>query len=744
MQKPAPLPRPITLGTGGAGRSPARSALGRDIAAGLLSAVLSIVYAISFSALLFPGVLQSGMAAGLWMLLAGTLITTLVVAVSTSIPPTDGGPDTPAVAVMSVLSGTILTAVLARGGTPDMAVQHFLLAMVLGAVLTGLSLWLLGFLRLGELLRFVPYPVIGGFLSASGVLLIIGAAGVMSGIHETGSLLAALAGPHSAALLKLVVGFGFAVLVIAIRARTGNHYVLPIAFLAAAILINLVLGAIANVDREAWFVAGIDDLQPVWPIAEIARGTIDWSVIAAAATDICAIAGVTAIALLLDVSSLEVHRARIADLDREFRGHGLANLLSGAGGGVAGNMTLEGSVFIEEAGGATRVASFVAAAAVGLVLVLGSDVASLVPRPLLGGLLAYLGYVILDQALFQPQAGRSLGDLALALAIAVAIVVFGYLPGVLLGLIGACLTFAVNYSRIGVVRRHLTRASFASTVERSPEQTGHLREHGGKIHVFWLSGFIFFGSSNSLFEAIRRTIERQAAPVIRYVILDFSAVSGADTSAVLSLVKLRNFCGQHGVSLVIAGLRPAMRERLGSALVAILEEPHRAFESRNAALEWCEDQLLDEAMPMAEAAGDMIGWLTREMGTGAGELLGYLERMEIAAGTELYAQGTEPDTICLVASGRIAISVTDAEQRVVRLRSMAGQTVVGEMGFFRLAPRSASVAAQEHSVVYILTRERFEDMQRDSPATAQAFLRFIVRVLADRVDFANHEIAALV
>jgi len=47
-----------------------------------------------------------------------------------------------------------------------------------------------------------------------------------------------------------------------------------------------------------------------------------------------------------------------------------------------------------------------------------------------------------------------------------------------LGFIGACLMFALSYSRIGVIRRHLTRYEFASNVERSPEQTRLLREEG--------------------------------------------------------------------------------------------------------------------------------------------------------------------------------------------------------------------------------------------------------------------------
>ena len=82
--------------------------------------------------------------------------------------------------------------------------------------------------------------------------------------------------------------------------------------------------------------------------------------------------------------------------------------------------------------------------------------------------------------------------------------------------------------------------------------------------------------------------------------------------------------------------------------------------------------------------------------------------------------------------------------RPVRLRTMSGQTVIGEMGFFRHRPRAASVAAQDDAVLYTLTRERMDRMLKEEPELGRSFLEFIIRALSDRVDFANREIAALI
>ncbi len=157
----------------------------RDLSSGLISALITIAYCISFGALLFQGKLAGGLSLGLSALLAGSAIAGFIVAWTTSLSPASAGPDTPAVAVMSVLAGSVAGRIAADGGATAQAVEHVLLAISLATLLTGLVLYGIGALRLGQLLRFVPYPVIGGFLAASGWLLITGAVEAVTGTELT-------------------------------------------------------------------------------------------------------------------------------------------------------------------------------------------------------------------------------------------------------------------------------------------------------------------------------------------------------------------------------------------------------------------------------------------------------------------------------------------------------------------------------------------------------------------------------
>jgi SulP family sulfate permease len=97
----------------------------------------------------------------------------------------------------------------------------------------------------------------------------------------------------------------------------------------------------------------------------------------------------------------------------------------------------------------------------------------------------------------------------------------------------------------------------------------------------------------------------------------------------------------------------------------------------------------------------------------------------------------------LQASGSVAITIIDEHERPIRLRRMVGHTVVGEMGFYRGVPRTASVIAEEPTVIYRLTRDAFDRMQEKDPAAAAALHKLIIRLLSDRLEFANREISAL-
>ena len=108
--------------------------------AGVISAVVQIAYCISFAALIFTGDLAGGFPLGLAGLIMGTVVTCVVIAVTSTFSPVIGGPDSPAVAVMSVLAASIATALAAKGASTDQIIVNVLVALSVSTLLTGILL----------------------------------------------------------------------------------------------------------------------------------------------------------------------------------------------------------------------------------------------------------------------------------------------------------------------------------------------------------------------------------------------------------------------------------------------------------------------------------------------------------------------------------------------------------------------------------------------------------------------------
>jgi SulP family sulfate permease len=314
---------------------------------------------------------------------------------------------------------------------------------------------------------------------------------------------------------------------------------------------------------------------------------------------------------------------------------------------------------------------------------------------------------------------------------------FGFLQGVLLGVVAAIVLFVVKYSRVNVVKHALAGTHHLSHVDRPPDCRAALREQGEGIFILKLHGFIFFGTANGLYTRIKQRTVDAALPPLRFVALDFREVSGLDTSAVISLIKMRQLAAKSGFVILLSHLGGHDRKMMErEELIRTDDANLKVFADLDHALEWCEDQVL------LEAGVDQCGLdLTLQHHLEAlfpgsfdyAKLAPYLERMEIPAGKYFIEQGDPSDDMYFIESGRVAVHVKLATGEVLRLRKMGAGNVVGEMGLYLDKKRSASVIADEDAVVYRLSRESLWDMEEEHPATAAAFHQFMVRMLSQRV-----------
>ena len=124
-------------------------------------------------------------------------------------------------------------------------------------------------------------------------------------------------------------------------------------------------------------------------------------------------------------------------------------------------------------------------------------------------------------------------------------------------------------------------------------------------------------------------------------------------------------------------------------------------------------------------------------------LMRYLEKKEVEEGEYLMRQGDQPDEMYFIEAGLVSAQLELPDGKILRLRSIRGGTTVGEMGMYLGNTRTASVVANRKSVVYRLSKNALNKMEKDDPKVAALLHHWIARLLAERLADNNRTIEAL-
>ena len=719
----------------------------KEVSAGAIAAVIILSSTLGYVAFIFSGTLADARhyAVGFGLIGAGAMA--IIFAIGSSAPFAIAGPDSKPAAVLSILAA-LMAAQLSRSHTPTETGLIVLSALVVGTLATGVALYALGAAQMGKWIRFVPFPVVGGFMAASGLLLGLGGIGLLAGMPLSWSGVGTLASGYH--LPQILAGLGFAA-AIWLAERIRNPLAFPLLLAATVVLVHAVRlagGYSVDAAREADWLLNIGGRsgEVANPLALLhAVQAIDLHTAALAGGEFIGLIAVTAITLLIGLVVVEVESRRDIDLDRELRLNGLANICVGLGGGMVGTLSVSRTLFNVRNGGG-RVSGIVAGALCLAVLGFGTRVLVFFPVPVLGGLLVYQSAVMLYEWLIRTPRTMPLADYVQILIIMLAIIRWDFLAGVAVGVVSACVTFAINTSRIRLVKQVVDRSSYRSRVDRPIAHQEILIKYGSSIPIMWLHGFVFFGSAHRLLLDVKQIVETRGDIRCRNLILDWRQVLGIDSSAILNLGKLWHFAEREGFTIAVSSMSAGVERALrGGGLLEPQSKVARSFPDLDAALEWCEDNLIAERVSGDAALRSADEWLAREIGGPElfVRLVSYLEQLEFNAGDYMFTQGSKADALFLLYTGRVTVLLHTPDGKELRLRSMAGQTVIGEMGLYRTQPRGASVRIDQASVVYRLSAHALALMEADDPALAYAFHKFIVRILASRLEYANREAAAL-
>lgn len=706
-----------------------------NLTAGIIVGLLQIVKSISFAALIFTGDMSAFVANGIGLVLLAAVIFGIIITFFTSFPGTlANSQDIPS----AILAGVVVTTSQSLAG-PATSEEIFLTniaAISIASLATGLFFWVLGQFKLGSLVRFFPYPVVGGFLAGTGWLIAKGAFSTMADQPLSMAFL------QPDMLLRWLPGLVFAIALVAILQYTNHSLIIPGMIMGSTLLFYLVAfinGSLAALSTEGWLLGPFPQgglWQPI-PFSYLAK--VHWSAIGGQAIHLATIPLMSAVALLLNSTGLELATKRDMDLNHELKITGFANIVVGLTGGVAGYLTLGSSSINYKLRAMNRSAAFISTAVCLIALLFGASALSLFPKSILGGLLLYLGISLLKDWVYTAWFSLPTLDYLVVILILLVTVFLGLLEAVGVGVVTAVILFVINYSRINIIRHELSGTAQHSRVTRPPHQQQLLDQHREQLYILHLQGFIFFGTADNLFNTIRSRINDPHLPTPQYIILDFRRVTAIDSTASLSFDKLKQLTQAKAITLVLADISPTIQQQFQKSDIGshVPTSPNL-----DRALEWCEQRLLQTLDPLPISPEPLSQQLQALLGTSSKvqELIPYLERQEVPAGHYLIKQGDAPDALYFIESGQVTAQRERPQQEPIRLQTMRGGHVVGEIGFYLGQQRSAAVIADEPSIIYRLSLDTLKQMEANDADIASTLHQLIIHRLAERV---NHLVTAV-
>ena len=732
-----------TVPSGGRG-----SGVVADLWAGLAAMLVALPSAIAFGVAAFtaagPGLAGAGALTGILGAVALGITAPLVGRNAGFIT----APCAPAAAVLAGLAAELA----GEGSFPPERILGFL--AVTAALSAGLQI-VYGSLGAGKMMKYIPYQVVTGYLSGVAVIIFMGQMpkllGVASGLH----FLEAVTAPEMWQWQGIAVGV-VTIAVTGLAPRVTQRVPAVILGLAAGILAYFAIAA-----TQPDLLQLTDNRLVIGPIT--ASGSVvdavaqrvgmlrsftgsDLSLILAPAITLSVLLSIDTLktGVVLDALTRRRHNS-----NRELVAQGVANLASFGVGGMPGAGTMGASLVNVTAGSRTVLSSLLEGVlALGAVLLFGKLIAW-VPIGALAGILLVVSWRMFDFDMFRLARHRSTRlDFVVILAVILVAETVGLIQASVVGVCLAIILFIRDQVRgsIIVVKRDLTEAR--SRRRRTDEENGLLDRRGAEALLIQLKDDLFFGTTDQLLSDLDPDLATR-----RYILVDIRRVQSMDYTAAHLFEQIRYRLAERQGALLICGMPssgPQRQdiERYLAQLGVLGAGGVQVFETRDGALEWMEDRVLetagwtsgDDDPPLDLPQLELFRGLDP---TSLGELRALTGERTLEPGQSLFARGDAGDEMYLVRKGRVSILLPLAGGKVHHLATVGPGEMFGELSFLDRGQRSADAVAVTRTDLYVLSRARLDALEKtDAPLSAHLFER-VAREISRRLRIANMELRAL-
>ncbi|HSG88107.1 MAG TPA: SulP family inorganic anion transporter [Pseudomonadales bacterium] len=752
-----------------------------DWRGGLAGALVSLPVSMTYGVVAFSGLGPDHVGTGLVAGIYGAIAVSFFSVLAGSRTLLASGPRAAAAVVFSSVVLAVLQQERVAALGPD-AVDVAIAAGLLTVALAGALQVAVGLARLGRVVRYMPVPVIAGFVNASAFIILLGQVPVLLGLDD-GIDLAAWRSLPSQLLSAGTIAGVLTIVLMRQAPRITTRLPAPLLAIVGGVLCFHGLAALPGMTAGVTL-QPIDGGAPRLFLTPAVLAVVDGEmlrdaliIVLPAALSMMALASFET---LLSLTALDDRRGSRSAPDRELACQGLGNVAAALLGGVMGSGGLNRTTPLLDAGAQRPTAHLVSAVVMLLIVSLSYPLVQFVPQAVVAGMIIQLGWSLIDRwsvdlfrgaarTLWSPSQEIAAGGRARLLDAAIVAFVVGValtsgmMAAVGVGVLLAVGVFVTSMSR-SVIRSVRRGPGVHARRSWSPERQALLAPSAHRIVVVELDGVLFFGTAHGLEAAIDELLAQD----VGWLILDFRRVADIDTSGARALLRIAARARRSGVTLCASGVR---RERRRTPLPqAGLERRRRAdprhswlvledagaidaigaerfFDDMDGALARCENELIATTAPSAASRGDSLQRsviLKNFDRTDFRALRSRLDRVSFAPGETIFAQGAAGDSIYLVVAGSadIFIDIGVGGSGSV-LHSVRAGSLFGEMAVLDGRPRAAGVRAVEALTCYRLAVDDFLTLQGEHPRAALKFYNNLCLVFSARLRASNALIAEL-
>ncbi len=716
-----------------------------DFWGGAAAMLVALPSAIAFGVTVYAPLGESYAAIGAVAGIIGVIVLGTIAALLGGAKRLISAPCAPAAAVLSAF----VIEYTSQGIPTDLLIVMLIMVGMIG----GLIQILFGLMGIGKAIKYMPYPVVSGYLSGVGLYIIASQTPKFLGVLDQSDFFESVTTPWLWDYQSIGIG-SVTILLMILSPRFFKFFPSVIIALLGGVI---TYSAFAYFDPSLWVMEGNALVIGSVGSGSLSEGMIhtfsfldqmNWNHLLLLLTPSLTLAVLLSIDTLKTCVIMDAMTRSNHNPNKELIAQGVGNVSSSMCGGMPGAGTMGATLVNLSSGGVGRLSGVVEGLLALITFLLLGSLIAWVPIASLAGILIVIGIRMIDfRSVSFLKSSSTVLDFMVIMTVVTTALSVSLIMASAVGVIMAILLFMREQIGTTIVHARFHGNEMFSKQVRIQDEMEILQEKGKYTIIYELQGSLFFGTANQLYTTLEKDLLSK-----KYIILDLRRVQSVDLTAAHTLLLIKDILHDKGGYLILSHIPSKLPT--GQDMEAYFNQvglikhhsPVKLFSDIDDAIEWVEDEILrNETYPdssdVSLELGDFEVFKGRNEDTIA-DIRRLMKREHYKPYEAIFSIGNEGQDLYFIRRGKVRIVLPIAEQQNFHLRTIGKGNFFGEFGFLEGGERYANAIAETEVDVYILSRESFDEFAKQHHKAAFVLMESLAEVLVNRLRITSAELGA--